>query len=638
MTIPWNSLKLRLAITVALLMGLGVAVTVVHAVRETQQRAEQSIVESALGAGQVAAVLSARVMEHQRALSAATGDWPAQAPAHSAQADAFLARQSVLRALFDRVLLVSGSDLPGASVGAPSVSPPLRGFAAAGAPQIVLAVPVSAGAPLHLAGTLSLKSTNFLSNATRPESLGEAQLQTIVADQQGRVLAHPDPSRLLGRIDDEPGLRKAVAHWREQGAPLEPAPWTEQRDGNFVGMAAVPGTDWMVFRVAPAEALFGRASRSILRTIAIGALVAASGALAIFAVTAWFLRPMGRLQQRALRALDRKQPAHEGWPEGGGEVGQLSQVLRHVSKQLAASRTEMERSLRRMQAVLDHAPTGIAFTTDGRFELVGREFQRMLGYETGGLRGSTWERLLPQSFESLREAARAAFRDGQRFETELPLRRRDGSTLWARLQGAVVRGNASVSQKIWIVADATDARRQREHLQWSATHDPLTELSNRREFEHRLRKLLDDRRRHGPACVLFIDLDRFKQVNDNAGHAAGDALLKRIAQVLQQRVRGEDTVARLGGDEFAVLLPGCGLERATQIAEAIRAEVQASGKVEGVPQGVTASIGVVEIAGAHATLAGVMESADRACYAAKRAGRNAVRGACDASLLIAAGP
>jgi diguanylate cyclase (GGDEF)-like protein/PAS domain S-box-containing protein len=519
----------------------------------------------------------------------------------------------VLRALFERVLLVSGSELPRAMTGTASVSPPLHGFGAAGAPAIVMTVPIPAGAPLLLAGTLSLGAPHFLSNAARPESLGEAERQTIVADPQGRVLAHADPSRLLGLIDDEPGLRKAVVHWRAQGAPLEPAPWTEQHDGYFVGMAAVPGTDWMVFRVAPAEALFGRASRSVLHTIAIGVMVAVLGALAIFAATAWFLQPMGRLQRRALLGLDPEQPAHEGWPEGDGEGGQLSQVLRHVSEQLAASRTQMQRSLRRMQAVLDHAPTGIAFTADGRFELASRELERMLGYELGGLQGSSWERVLPQVHDTLRESARAVFREGGRFETELPLRRRHGSPLWARLQGAVVQGHAAASQKIWIVGDATDARRQRKHLQWSATRDPLTELVNRREFEHRLRKLVADRRRRAPACTLFIDLDRFKQVNDNVGHGAGDALLKRMAQVLRQRVRGEDTVARLGGDEFAVLLPGCALDRAMQIAEAIRAEVQASGKVEGAPQDVTASIGVVEIVGAHATLAGVMESADRAC-------------------------
>jgi diguanylate cyclase (GGDEF)-like protein/PAS domain S-box-containing protein len=631
MSIPWDSLKLRLAITVALLMCLGVALTVMHAVRETQDRAQQSILESGLGAGQVAAVLSAGVVERQRALAAAARDWPAGAASQGARAEGFLGRQAVLRALFDRVLLLERGALPPAPGGSPRVSPPVHDLQASGTLDIVLAVAVPPGgsqAPL-LAGTLALRAANFLSDTTRPESLGEAELQTFVADPQGRVLAHPDPSLLLSRIDDEPRLRKTVAKWRRQGAPLEPAPWTEQVDGHFIAMAAVPGTDWMVFRVAPAQALFGGASRSIVRTTLIGAAVALAGAIAIFVATAWFLQPMSRLQRRALRALDPAQPAHEGWPAGGGEVGRLSQVLRHVSEQLAASRSDMQRSLRRMRAVLDHAPTGIAFSTDGRFELVSREFERMLGYTGGALEGSSCERLLPQSFQALRESALAAFRDGRAFETELQLQHSDGSLLWARLQVAVVQGNDSVRHKIWIVADATDARRQREHLQWRATHDPLTELVNRREFEQRLRKLLADRRRCAQACALFIDLDHFKQVNDNAGHGAGDALLKRIAQALQQRVRAEDTVARLGGDEFAVLLRGCALERAMQIAEQVRAAVQACGRVEGAPLGVTASIGVVEIDGTRPTLAGVVEAADRACYAAKRGGRNAVRAASD---------
>jgi diguanylate cyclase (GGDEF)-like protein len=148
---------------------------------------------------------------------------------------------------------------------------------------------------------------------------------------------------------------------------------------------------------------------------------------------------------------------------------------------------------------------------------------------------------------------------------------------------------------------------------------------NRREFEHQLRKVVADRRGQPPACALFIDLDDFKQVNDNAGHGAGDEVLKRVAQALQRRVRGEDTVARLGGDEFAVLLRGCSLDQAAQIAEQIRHEVQARGHVTGAPTGVTASIGVVEIAGIYPTLAGMLEAADQACYAAKHAGRNAVR-------------
>jgi len=625
-SIPWGSLKLRLALTAALLMGVSVAVTVVHAVREAERRARQTIVESNLGTGQIASGLAARVVEDQRVLAAVARRWPRGAPLSSPASGAFLAREALLPALFDRVLLLAPSELQGAPTDVPGVSLPARSPAA---PEVFITVPLpgsASGAPL-LAGVLSLRAGNFMSDAGRTESLGDAQIQTFVAVQGGRILAGPDPSTLLAAIDDEPRLRRAVARWRTEGAPLEPTPWTRQVDGSFVAMAAVPGTDWMVFRVAPADALLGRASRSIAGIVSTGIVAGLVGATAIFGLTAWLLMPMGRLRRRALRALDPAQPASQDWPEGRGEVGQLAQVLRHVSEQLALSRQEMVHSLRRMQAVLEHAPTGIAFTIDGRFAMVSRELERMLGYAHGELDGSSWERLLPPSSDVLHDGARASVRDDPGLEPELQLRRRDGSLVWVWLQGAAVQDREQGRHEIWMAVDATGTRREREQLQWSASHDPLTELENRREFEHELRKLVADRRGPARSSALFIDLDHFKQVNDSAGHAAGDALLRRIARVLRERVRGEDVVARLGGDEFAVLLRGCALEQAAQIAEQIRLDVHAHGAVDGAAQAVTASIGVVEIEAAHATLAAVMEAADQACYAAKHAGRDAVRSA-----------
>jgi diguanylate cyclase (GGDEF)-like protein/PAS domain S-box-containing protein len=631
-SISWDSLKLRLALTAALLMGLSVAVTVVHAVREAERRARQTIEESNLGTAQIAADLSARVVEDQRVLAAAAREWPKGASMGSAQADAFLGRQTTLHAMFDRVLLLPPSQRAGSTRDVPSVFVPDRTLANQAASDVYITVPIpgdAASAPL-LAGSLSLASSNFLTGAGRGESIGDAQIQTIVADQDGRILAAPDRSKVATAIDDEPRLRQLVARWRTQGAPLEPTPSTQQVDANFVAMAAVPGTSWMVFRVAPAEALLGRASRSIFRIVCTGVVSGLIGALAIFGVTAWLLRPMGQLKRRALRALDPDQPPSLDWPGGCSEVGQLSQVLRHVSEQLAASRREMAHSLRQMHAVLEHAPTGIAFTIDGRFAMVSRELERMLGYGRGDLDGSSWERLLPQSSDLLRESARMAIRDGFGVEPEVQLRRRDGSLVWVWLQGAVVQDRDQTRHKIWMAVDATGARRQREKLQWSATHDPLTDLANRREFEHQLRKLIADRRGQARSSALFIDLDHFKQVNDNAGHATGDALLRRVAQELQGRVRGEDVVARLGGDEFAVLLRGCALDQAVQVAEQIRLDVRAAGNEECALRAVTASIGVVEIDGTQDTLAAVMEAADAACYAAKHAGRDAVRVAASA--------
>jgi diguanylate cyclase (GGDEF)-like protein len=128
-----------------------------------------------------------------------------------------------------------------------------------------------------------------------------------------------------------------------------------------------------------------------------------------------------------------------------------------------------------------------------------------------------------------------------------------------------------------------------------------------------------------PCCALFIDLDRFKQVNDTGGHAAGDALLRDIARELASRLRKADTVARLGGDEFAVLLPQCPIPQAQAIADKLRIAIETYQlEWEGQAHGVGASIGLVAVNGTHASAAQVLRAADAACYEAKRQGRNRV--------------
>ena len=188
---------------------------------------------------------------------------------------------------------------------------------------------------------------------------------------------------------------------------------------------------------------------------------------------------------------------------------------------------------------------------------------------------------------------------------------------------------------IWIVTDITESRLQREQLSWKAAHDPLTDLLNRREFEALLAEQLSERRKGAAASVLFMDLDRFKAVNDSAGHAAGDELLKNVAEILTQRVRGDDAVARLGGDEFAVLLRSCDRQTAERVAHQICDRVHAYRlHWQGLSLQVGASIGVVQIDASLPDVAAVMLAADAACYEAKRAGRNAVRSHAASSLRL----
>ncbi|NMG64106.1 diguanylate cyclase [Azoarcus indigens] len=163
-------------------------------------------------------------------------------------------------------------------------------------------------------------------------------------------------------------------------------------------------------------------------------------------------------------------------------------------------------------------------------------------------------------------------------------------------------------------------------LAHQALHDPLTDLPNRRAFEQALEEAVASSRRAGDNCVLcFIDLDRFKIVNDSCGHAAGDELLRHIARIVRLRVRNEDMVCRVGGDEFALLLRRCQGGDAQRIAESLR-EAVASYRFhwDGKQFSVGASIGLIRIDGSLDSASDVLAAADMACYAAKKNGRNRI--------------
>ncbi|WP_071591968.1 EAL domain-containing protein [Baaleninema simplex] len=170
----------------------------------------------------------------------------------------------------------------------------------------------------------------------------------------------------------------------------------------------------------------------------------------------------------------------------------------------------------------------------------------------------------------------------------------------------------------------TPARSLARQLSWQASHDPLTGLVNRREFERRLERAIGDGRRSEESHVLcYLDLDRFKIVNDTCGHSAGDELLRQISVLLHSNVRKSDLLARLGGDEFGLLLYQCSLKEARSVVEKLIDRVRAFRFLwHDKTFTIGVSIGLVEIDDRAESRAKVLSAADTAMYAAKEGGRN----------------
>ena len=309
-------------------------------------------------------------------------------------------------------------------------------------------------------------------------------------------------------------------------------------------------------------------------------------------------------------------------------------VARDVSHRKSLE-VSLSRSKRQAQYTLESISEGV-ITTDnnGHIDYMNQSAETLIGTNRDDAAGHR----IGELFSLVDDADRRPL--GDPVERCLAMRRRvnmgrravmvslDGEHEHSvEITASPIRGpGSSISGTVVVFHDVGEIRGLTQQMSYQATHDPLTGLINRREFERRLDEAMDSAHAEEAVHMLFyMDLDRFKVVNDSCGHLAGDNMLREVATLIKDQVRDSDFVGRLGGDEFGALLIGCPINKARQIATDI---CNAVGDYRFVWKdkifNIGVSIGLVEISHVSGSLQDVMSAADSACYVAKQEGRGKV--------------
>ena len=315
-----------------------------------------------------------------------------------------------------------------------------------------------------------------------------------------------------------------------------------------------------------------------------------------------------------------------------------------------------QRLVREQNAVLENAMIGIVFLKDGRVVRCNRRFEELFGYEQGELLDETTRALYARDkdFERIEKKYGRIWR-GETYLDERRMVRKDGAKFWCHLSGRAVAPGDPAQGSVWLFDDVTAERATREALERAVTertvelkaaneqlerqiaerkqaeelarhladHDALTGLPNRRLLEDRLTQALAlSYRNRKQTAVMFIDLDRFKMINDSLGHAVGDLLLQEVARRLVKLMRVGDTICRIGGDEFVIVLPEIKRSSdAANVAQKVIEELSAPVTIDARELHVTPSIGITVFPDDGRDAEALIGNADAAMYHAKEMGR-----------------
>ncbi|MDR5899623.1 diguanylate cyclase [Halomonas vilamensis] len=484
-----------------------------------------------------------------------------------------------------------------------------------------------------IGGVVSLRTSGLFSRLSRMQQ--SAGSYAVIFTASGKVLYHPERDNILSQAPNNRWLSEALDGW--QGTAVGTL---MNGEAGMQAYGQVWPAGWIVGRYLTRENAHLPLSDYIKKLWWIWAVLAVLMLPLLWWLLGRLLRPLRHLEAQ-IGDVGLGKRKHVALATSMQELNQVASTFNRVEGERQTLLNSLQEREAFLNSILQATPQGMFVADfDGEITYMNPALLELLGISATVPMSQWIKQVHPDDREGAVDMWRHSLKTHSEFVRQLRFIRYNSSrlddtdqnadkeTLWLEIHArAVMVSQAEFSLgMVGMVKDITERRQQEALQRWEAEHDPLTGLLNRRGFDRRLDEAFAEfQKTSTPSALMLFDLDHFKPINDEGGHALGDEMLRRIAQVVAWEVRRSDHVARQGGDEFGVLLPSCTLSQARKVAESLRQAVaDISVTHEGKEYRVTLSIGVTSFGEDDHEMEDAVKRADAASYEAKAQGRNAV--------------
>ncbi len=496
-------------------------------------------------------------------------------------------------------------------------------------PLVVVTQPVfdAQGAVRYvLAASVNLRQPDFLGRlgALKPGTGGYLYIMT----SEGVIVEHPDKARIMQHIEAQGAVSEPTRR-AMQGYEGWLTGTTRQGTEAMFAYHRIAVTGWILASVYPMREAFAPLHAMRSKILLAAVLLAALAGLAGWRVVLRLLQPLERLR-RQVHQIRRQRLGIEALQiERRDEIGDLSRDFYSLVAERESAEAQTRGSERRLKLLTDHVPVVIVYIDrEHRYQFINATFEKWFGRSRQeSLMQSIREVLGEEAYQLREEHLLRAFA-GEEVEYEFTIGA-EGDAGRRAFQTSYVPdvGESGMVEGVYgLIHEITKTKAAHTALQFAAATDTLTGIANRRRFDEQLGQSMQRTRvARTPMALAYLDIDRFKAINDSLGHKAGDEVLKEFAARLVGSVRASDLVARLAGDEFVIIFEGVNSaaevrQIGAKIIDAIRHPFDlASG-----PLPVTTSIGIAIFREGALTPAQLLDLADQALYAAKGQGRDGV--------------